>query len=331
MPLLSLLRLASSAVVDTLAGIASIAGDTRIPSTYATTLAMNLLSPEIWRYPIEVGTISFTPLSVVIGAILLTILVIAIGLLKRLLIGRVFPRLGLSHGAAVAMATLAAYFLLAVGTLSILPVMVQGFNIQTLSVVLGALSFGIGFGLRNVADNFFSGIIILLERPIKAGDRVEVGQTYGTIIAIRARSTTIRTNDNIDIIVPNSKFISEEVTNLSHIDTKVRFLIPVGVHYQSNVRLVEKALIEAGQSCANVLKQPPPAVRFCGFGDSSLNFELRVWTDTLYDRPQALVSEVNFAIWDKFQEFGISIPYPQRDLYVKELPALPTRSPEPAS
>lgn len=292
--------------------------------------ALNLLSPEIWEYKIDVGTVSFTPLSIVIGVLLLTVLCLAIGLLKRFLVGRVFPRLGLSHGAAIAVSTLIAYFLLAVGVLSILPVMVEGFNLQALSVVLGALSFGIGFGLRNVADNFFSGIIILLERPIKVGDRIEVGQTFGTVIAIRARSTTIRTNDNIDIIVPNSKFISEEVTNLSHADTKVRFLLPVGVNYQSDVRLVEKAMLEAGAICPNVLDQPPPAVRFCGFGDSSLKFELRVWTDTLYDRPQALVSEVNFAIWDKFQEYGIKIPYPQRDLYVKELPAFPVADPRGA-
>lgn len=198
--------------------------------------------------------------------------------------------------------------------------MVPGFNIQTLSVVIGALSFGIGFGLRNVADNFFSGLIILLERPIKVGDRIQVGSSYGTVIDIRARSTTVRTNDNIDIIIPNFEIISQQVTNLSHTDLQVRFQIPVGVHYESDVRLVEKALLEAAATSPNVLKNPPPGVRFTEFGDSSLNFVLVVWSDTLYDRPTRLISELNFAIWDHFKKYGINIPYPQRDLYVKEWP-----------
>jgi len=283
-------------------------------------IASAATDPALWQYPIEVGNLRFTPLSIVIGIVLFLILGFAAKLLKNFLRQRLFPRFGLSFGASAAVSSLVGYAFLLVGALVIMPVMIQGFNLDTLSVMLGAVSFGIGFGLRNVADNFFSGLIILVERPIKVGDRIKVEDTFGTVVEIRARSTTIRTNDNIDIIIPNSQIISEQVTNLSHNDLQVRYRIPVGVHYNSNVRLVEQALLEAAAVCPDVLKQPPPTVHFLSFGDSSLDFSLNVWTESLHDRPKVLASAVNFAIWDAFNRHGISIPYPQRDLYIKELP-----------
>jgi small-conductance mechanosensitive channel len=279
-----------------------------------------IADPLVWNYPVEVGNLRFTPLSIIIGAILFIILGFAAKILKGILGRRVFPRVGLSLGASSAVATLIGYAFLLVGALVIMPVMIQGFNLNTLSVMLGAVSFGIGFGLRNVADNFFSGLIILVERPIKVGDRIQVEESYGTVVDIRARSTTVRTNDNIDIIIPNSQIISEQVTNLSHNDRRVRLQIPVGVHYASNVRVVEQALLEAAASCPNVLKHPEPMVRFLRFGDSSLDFQVNVWTESLSERPKALISEVNFAIWDAFARHGITIPYPQQDVYIKELP-----------
>lgn len=284
------------------------------------TLAAAATDLTVWQYPIEIGELRFTPLSLLIGTFLFILLAFFGKLLKSLLRQRILPRIGLSHGASAAVSSLIGYAFLLVGVLVIMPVMIQGFDLNTLSVILGAISFGIGFGLRNVADNFFSGLIILIERPIKVGDRIQVEDTFGTVVDIRARSTSVRTNDNIDIIIPNSQIISEQVTNLSHIDLRVRFQVPVGVHYLSDVRVVEKALLEAAEACPNVLKDPQPVVRFANFGDSSLEFFLNVWTEALHDRPKALVSEVNFAIWDAFAKYQISIPYPQRDIYVKEFP-----------
>ncbi len=275
---------------------------------------------EFWTYTVEVGEVAITPRSLVVGAILLVLLFLAVSWVRRILQHEIFPRLGLAEGVAAAVASLAGYALLVVGALVVLPVMAPGFNINTLVVILGALSFGVGFGLRNVADNFFSGLILLIERPIKVTDRIEIGGVFGTVIDIRARSTTVRTNDNIDIIVPNSRFIAEEVTNLSHHDRKVRFKIPVGVHYDSDIETVQKALLEAADACGDVLKNPEPAVRLIGFGGSSVDFELRVWTDSLYHRPQLLMSNVNFLIWEKFKKYHVRIPYPQQDLYVKEMP-----------
>lgn len=269
----------------------------------------------------ELGGLRVSIMSVLLGLILLMGLWVAERVLQRSLRDRFLPRLGLNHGVSVAVSTLVGYTLLLIGTLIVLPVMLPGFNLGTLSLVLGAVSFGIGFGLRNIADNFVSGLILLIERPIKVGDRIEVGELQGQVIAIRARSTTVRTNDNIDIIVPNAEFVSTRVTNLSHNDNRVRFKLPVGVHYASDVHRVEKALLAAAAACPDVLPQPEPQVRFMGFGDSSLDFELRVWSESLVERPNKLRSQVNFKIWEQFKQDGIEIPYPQRDLYIKEFPS----------
>jgi small-conductance mechanosensitive channel len=252
---------------------------------------------------------------------MLIALAIVAGVFRRLLRDRILPRAGLVRGVSIAVATLIYYVILIVGTLVILPVMITGFNLQTLSLMLGAISFGIGFGLRNIADNFVSGLILLIERPIKVGDRIQVGDTFGDVIQTRARATIVRTNDNIDIIVPNSEFISGRVTNMSYGDNRVRFRIPVGVHYSSDVHLVARALTEAASEVESVLAQPPPEAMFAGFGDSSLNFELWVWTETRLNRPTRLRSEVNFKIWEKLKAHRIEVPYPQRDLYIKEAPA----------
>lgn len=275
---------------------------------------------EFLRQPFEIGSLRFTPLSVLVSLGLVAALALLTSMLKRILRDRVLPRAGLNRGVSIAISTLISYAVMLLGMLIILPVMIPGFNLNTLSLVLGGVSFGIGFGLRNIADNFISGIILLVERPIKVGDRIQLGEVYGDVAEIRARSTTIRTNDNIHIIVPNSEFISGKVTNISHNDNRVRFRIPVGVHYKSDVHLVAKTLVEAALACPDVMRTPAPEARFIGFGDSAINFEVWVWTETMFNRPQNLRSRVNFQIWDHFKRAAIEIPNPQRDLYVKEMP-----------
>lgn len=275
---------------------------------------------EFLRQPFEVGNLRFTPLSLLVGLGMIGCLALAVTLLKRLLRDRLLPRAGLSRGVSIAIATLVSYGVMLLGILIILPVAIPGFDLHTLSLVLGAISFGIGFGLRNIADNFVSGVILLIERPIKVGDHIQMDQTFGDVIEIRARSTTVRTNDNIDLIVPNSEFISSKVVNISHNDSRVRFRFPVGVHYKSDVHLVAKVLVEAALACPEVLRTPAPEARLIEFSDSSINFEIWVWTETLLNRRLSLRSRLNFLIWDHFKRAGIEMPYPQRDIYVKELP-----------
>lgn len=185
---------------------------------------------EVLTEPLYIGGMQVSLLSILLGITMFVLLGVAVGILKRMLRERILPRAGLNPGVSTAVATLVGYTLLLVGLLIILPVMLPGFNLNTLSLILGAISFGVGFGLRNIADNFVSGLILLIERPIKVGDRIEVGGLEGQVVEVRARSTTVRTNDNIDIIVPNAEFVATRVTNLSHNDNLVRFKIPVGVH-----------------------------------------------------------------------------------------------------
>lgn len=197
-----------------------------------------------------------------------------------------------------------------------------GFNMNSVLVALGGLSIGIGFGLQNIASNFVSGVIMVFERPIKIDDRVTVGGTYGIVKAINMRSTVVTTPEDIDIIIPNSKFISETVINLTHDNTRTRIKVSVGVSYESDEDLVKKVLLEVANSHPDIIKETspdlpdvvPPFVRFIQFGDSSLNFELLAWIPNVMRRLE-IISELHFMIRKKFREHGIVIAFPQRDVH----------------
>ena len=260
---------------------------------------------------------TWVSLATIIEFVLVVLIAVVLSrLVRRILRRRVFAHTKMDVGLQYAISRIASYAVLVLGLLVGLETI--GINLSSLTVLAGALGVGIGFGLQNIVNNFVSGLILLTERPIRVGDRVDVGGTMGDVVRIGARSTAIVTNDNITIIVPNSQFISNQVTNWSIGDPKVRFRIPVGVSYGSDPRLVEKLLLEVAAANPHVLKEPLPTVRFVEFGDSSLNFELRAWSIDMVNRPGALRSELNFAIWDKFKQHGIEISFPQRDLHIKE-------------
>lgn len=206
-----------------------------------------------------------------------------------------------------------------VGILVALKVLNVG--LTALAVVGGVLGVGIGFGLQNLVANFAAGLVLLFERPVAVNDFVTVGEVEGRVWGIGFRSTTVITNDNISIIVPNSQFINNAVTNWSHNDSRVRVRVPVGVAYGSDVELVKRTLLEVAAGIEGVLKHPASRVWFSGFGDSSLDFELRVWTEEPI-RYQRLHSRLNFAIEAAFRERDIQIPFPQRDLHVKSAPGI---------
>jgi len=172
--------------------------------------------------------------------------------------------------------------------------------------------------LQNIASNFISGLVILAERPITIGDRVEVAGVAGQVQQIRARSTVILTNDNITMIVPNTKFIDSPVTNWTYGDPRVRFRVPIGVAYGSDLEKVRNALLEVARENPHVLPQPAPTVFLETFGESSINLELVVWSKEMSYRPRRFRSDLNFAIVQKLREAGIEIPYPQRDLHFRD-------------
>ncbi len=204
------------------------------------------------------------------------------------------------------------------GTLlgALLVLQLWGVDVRTLAIVGSVLGVGLGFGLQNLANNFVSGLVITLERPIKPGDYVKVGEFQGTVAGIGARSTEIVTGDRISILVPNSKFLESEVINWSHGNPIARLTVPVGVAYGSDVRAVRAALVEAARGHPRLLEDRVPRVALRGFGDSALLFELVVWSDEPGVQEET-VSDLNYRIEGALRRHGIEIPFPQRDLRLR--------------
>jgi small-conductance mechanosensitive channel len=257
------------------------------------------------------------------------VLVFVARLLRRWLVHRLLVRSGSEIGSREAVATIAQYLLVGLGGFTILQV--SGLDLSALALIAGTLGVGIGLGLQSITNNFVSGLIILFERPIKVGDRIDVGDTAGNVRAISLRATTIVNNDNISVIVPNSEFITSRVINWSHSDRLVRLSLDVGVSYDSDPAEVRDVLLAAARDCDGVLETPTPDVIFRGFGDSALDFQLRTWTSAYMDRPQVLRSQLYFAIFERLRARGIEIPFPQRVVHVRPpRPAGPGRE-EPAA
>ena len=269
--------------------------------------------PLAWNAPLPAVSLSLLQI------FLLIFLLIAVFWIssrtKRFLFNRLLAQSGLDRALQYAIAQIISNVVLVVGVLIVLEN--TGIHLGALTVFAGAVGVGVGFGLQNIASNFISGLVILAERPITIGDRVEVAGITGQVQQIRARSTVIRTNDNIMMIVPNTKFIDSPVTNWTYGDPRVRFRVPVGVAYGSDVAKVREALLAAGRENPNTLKEPAPSVFLEKFGESSIDFQLVVWSSEMGARPSRYRSDLNFAIEQKFREAGIELPFPQRDLHIR--------------
>ena len=234
----------------------------------------------------------------------------------------------LDRGAREASVKITAYVIITIAVIAGLSV--AGFNFQSIAIIAGALSVGIGFGLQNIVNNFISGLILLFERPIKTGDWIVVGNTEGYVKRIRIRSTEIQTFDRADVIVPNSELIANQVTNWMLHDSRGRARIPVGVAYGSDTQKVKDIMEKVALDHPSVVTDgstPAPRVLFRGFGDSSLDFELRCHIKDIDER-LVVVSDINFAIDAAFRENGIVIPFPQRDVHLQN-PSDKNNSPSP--
>jgi len=282
------------------------------------------------EYPLfHLGETPITTLGL-LQFLLFAILLFALeSLVRRLVVQRVLSRTRLDEGMRFAIARITGYLFLVLGFYIALKMV--GIDLSSLALLAGALGVGLGFGLQNIVHNFISGVIILAERPVSIGDRVEVNGIAGQVSRISLRSTVVVTNDNISVIVPNSNFISEPVINWSHGDLKVRINLPVGIAYGSDVPKFKQVMLDVAAANPEVLQDPKPNVFFIGFGDSSLDFELGVWTAQMSKNPKRFRSELNYAIEAALRENGIQIPFPQRDLHLKssEVEGLGTRSPNP--
>jgi small-conductance mechanosensitive channel len=263
----------------------------------------------------EIGKTEFTISSISYLILMFALLFFLSNRIKRWILNRIDKTSRLNKGSFRSIAKIVHYVSVIIGSAIILQT--SGFDLGAFTMIAGAVGIGLGFGLQTIVNNFFSGIIILFERPIKVGDRIEVGNVEGDVRDISIRATTVVTNDNIAIIVPNSEFISSTVVNWSFTDNNVRFKFKVGTSYNSDPHLVREILLEVAKAHKGILQNPPPTVRFDSFGDSSLDFVLIAWTQDYCHRPGALRSEINFAIWDAFKEHNIEIPFPQRDVHIK--------------
>ncbi len=269
-----------------------------------------------WNYELFLlGNSHFTTKTFLLLVLAIVLLFYLSSKIRNILANKIFPRYGLDIGVSHSIATIVRYLLIIVGLIIIFQT--SGIDLSAIGLMVGALGVGIGFGLQSITNNFISGVIILFERPIKVGDRVEIDNLAGNIVKISARATTIITNDNITVIVPNSDFINKQVINWSHNNNQVRLSFPVGVSYNEDPENIRKLLTEVVNGHPGVLSLPKPYILFDGFGDNSINFSVLIWTPEYTDQPKILRSELYYEIFAKFKEQNIEIPYPQRDIHLK--------------
>lgn len=278
---------------------------------------------RIWSYANQkftIGniTISVTSLAIGVGIFLLALVISRA--LQSYLQRRMERRGYIDPGIRYTIFRLAHYLIISIGIIFALK-NAFGLDLTSLAVVFTALSVGIGFGLQFIAGDLASGFILLFERPVRIGDFITITGpdsklTEGRVQSINLRTTVVVTNDHITAIVPNSKLVNQELINWSYGGKRSRISIPVGVSYDSDVERVTETLLSAAEGVNHVLEEPKPSVQFLGFGESSLDFRLLVWTDRPRRHPQ-IKSDINYRIEKLFREQRIEIPFPQRELRVR--------------
>jgi potassium-dependent mechanosensitive channel len=269
------------------------------------------------------GPVRLTTLNVG-GALLAVYLGLMLSrVLRGLMVVKIFPRTGLDAGVQYTVATTLHYVVLILAVMVALNIL--GFPLTNLALVAGALGVGIGFGLQNIVNNFLSGLILLFERPIKVGDLLVIDGQWGTVKEIRVRSTIFETFDRCVLIIPNSELVANKVLNWTHYGRGInRLALKVGVSYGSDVGEVTRLLAEVCRANPRVLPEPPPQINFTTLGDSSLDFTIWVHLQTPSERVP-VAHELNSAIVETFREHGIKMPFPQRDIHIKEWPGEPEK------
>jgi len=247
----------------------------------------------------------FTPLKLLTVITLISLLVWTTRRVTRWLIDHVLAHRGVDVGMREALGAIVRYVVITLGALVILQS--AGINLTSLNVLVGAIGVGLGFGLQNIMSNFFSGLIILFERPIKIGDRVEIAGAIGEVREIAARATTLVTDENVAIVVPNSQFISERVTNWSRPGRLTAYLVPFHVSHSSDPEVVRRVLIAAALGHADVLRDPPPNVEFVEAGPAALRFQLQVWSTEHLKTAGTLKSDLNFEAWRQLAAAGVTV------------------------
>ena len=264
---------------------------------------------------IHIGSLNVSILALIQGLLYLVVLLWAASLLSRFIEDRLEKSTSLTPSVAVLTGKLVRILLFV--TAFFLAISSVGIDLTVFAVFGGALGVGIGFGLQKVVSNFVSGIILLLDKSIKPGDVISIGNTYGWVKSLNARYVSLDTRDGIEHLIPNEELIIQRVENWSYSNSLIRLRIAIGIHYQSDVRLAIQQCIEAAAINPRILREPPPQCLVRGFGDSSVDLEIRAWINDPQSGLANVTSEILLEVWDRFHQHGIEIPYPQRDVHIK--------------
>lgn len=266
---------------------------------------------------LQIGDVRVTALSVAKGVFYLVVLLWLANLVSSILERRIKKLPTLTPSIQVLFAKLLKIALIIIA--GVVAIDAVGIDLTAFAVFGGALGVGIGFGLQKIVANFISGIILLLDKSIKPGDTIGVSGTYGWIQSLGARYVSVITRDGIEHLIPNEELITTRVENWSFSNLRIRQKIPVGIAYSSDVRAAISLCIEAAAANPRVLDTPNPICLLRGFGDSAVDLEVRFWVVDPQNGLSNVKSEILLGIWDRFQENGIEIPFPQRDLHLRSV------------
>lgn len=268
---------------------------------------------------VKFGDGSFSLLDALLLVVLAAAMVLLGTLVSRLVERRVMAAGDLSIGLRVGVAKVVRFVVIVLAI--VVSLNMVGINLTSLAVFSGALGVGLGFGLQRIASNFISGFILIMDRSIRPGDVITIGDSFGWVQELNARYVVVRNRDGVDMLIPNENLITSEVINWSYADKSVRLKVPVDISYEDDPIQAMALLVDVAKGNKRVETSPEPVARLMAFGDSGIELELRVWIGDPQEGLNNISSELNVGIWKAFKQAGITIPFPQRDLHVKSMPA----------
>jgi small-conductance mechanosensitive channel len=267
------------------------------------------------RIALTLGGLRISALTIIEAALSLAVLLWLATMAGRLMERRITTLPNLTPSLQVLLSKLLK--IVFVGLAVIVALNSVGIDLTAFAVFTGALGVGIGFGLQKPMSNFVSGVMLLLDKSVKPGDVISVGENYGWVSSLGARYVSVVTRDGTEYLIPNEDLITHQVVNWSHTNSHVRLKIPIGISYNADVHKARALCLEAAAETRRVLKEPSPVCLLLGFGDSSVELELRIWIQDPKNGVRNVKSDVLLLLWDKFHAHGIEIPFPQRDLHLK--------------
>ncbi len=306
----------------------------RLVAVFAWSIAalniVGLLDPTIQildDLSVTLGTLRISMLTVIKGILSLTVLLWLANASSHLLERRIKAMSVLTPSVQVLFSKFIKISFIAIAIIVALSSV--GIDLSAFAVFGGAIGVGIGFGLQKVVSNLISGLLLLMDKSVKPGDVIVLGQTFGTIESLGARYVSVRTRGGSEHLIPNEELITQRVENWSHTNRLIRLKIPIGIAYSSDLGLARKLCLEAAMKVGRVLKSPPPVCHLIGFGDSSVNLELRAWIDDPQSGVVNIKSDILLGVWERFRDQGIEIPFPQRDVTISAPAPIPVTLREP--